>query len=94
MSVYNLKITMESKRWRFPKHRFFEWESKDEEFCRKYDIGYEEDFFEQLNIPEGTVLGVNTDVGCDNFGIRYVVTDVRILARQAIIKTGCQIGKL
>ena len=27
--------------WVFPKHQFFEWEQKDERFCRKYGIGHE-----------------------------------------------------
>ena len=29
-------------KWLFPQRRFFEWEAKDEAFCRKYGIGREE----------------------------------------------------
>lgn len=31
-----------SRRWVFPKHPFFEYEAKDEEWCRKLGIGHEE----------------------------------------------------
>ena len=30
-----------SRQWQFPTHRFFEWEPKDEKFCRKFGIGHE-----------------------------------------------------
>jgi hypothetical protein len=29
-----------SRSWIFPKERFFEWEPKDEWFCKKYGIGH------------------------------------------------------
>ena len=43
MQLYGLKIRVAkfctTGKWLFPKHRFFEWEPKDEAFCRKYGIG-------------------------------------------------------
>jgi hypothetical protein len=44
LSLYGLEIVVNklamASEWIFPQHRFFEWEPKDEPFCRKYGIGH------------------------------------------------------
>lgn len=57
--AYNLSIHRSRPVWVFPKERFFEWEPKDEPFCRAYGVGHEEARQERLEFPAAVVTDFN-----------------------------------
>ncbi len=55
-TLHSFTIKTTTKKWVFPKHRFFEWESKDEKVCRFLGIGYEESVEQVIHYPIGSIM--------------------------------------